>query len=258
MKRVILPLALLTTMATVTVSAGDQFAMSDADRAMYAEMLENNPADIFVEEGGEMFEEELGGEAALAKFLGISEKELPKYIAGFPRYIAKLGNVVGLDQVMQAMQVEQGKKKLELKSGKMFSMLAYVKSLANDEVINIDVTADEHIKEAYALGEKTYMTPRGGRGLSCNSCHSADIIGQVLRTQPLPDLGDNNVAGTWPAYRMTKSNLTTTQKRFQGCMENALLAVIPLGSKEMNALEVYVNKLAADKKKTMAIPGLKR
>ncbi len=258
MKRVILPLALLATMGTVTVSAGEQFAMSDADRAMYAEMLENNPADIYVEEGGELFEETLGGEAALAKFLGVSEKELPKYIAGFPRYIKKLGNVVGLDQVMQAMQVEQGQKKTELKSGKMFSMLAYVKSLANDEVINIDVTADEHIKAAYALGEKTYMTPRGGRGLSCNSCHSADIVGQVLRTQPLPDLGDNNVAGTWPAYRMTKSSLRSTQRRFQGCMKNALLKVIPIGSKEMVALEVYVTKLAADKKKTMAIPGLKR
>ncbi|MCW8822074.1 MAG: sulfur oxidation c-type cytochrome SoxA [Sulfurovum sp.] len=258
MKRVILPLALLATMGTVSVSAGEQFAMSDADRAMYSEMLENNPADIFVEEGGEIFEEAIGGEAALAKFLGVSEKELPKYIAGFPRYIKKLGNVVGLDQVMQAMQVEQGQKKTELKSGKMFSMLAYVKSLANDEVINIDVTADEHIKAAYVLGKKTYMTPRGGRGLSCNSCHSADIVGQVLRTQPLPDLGDNNVAGTWPAYRMTKSSLRTTQRRFQGCMKNALLKVIPIGSKEMVALEVYVTKLAADKKKSIAIPGLKR
>lgn len=258
MKRVILPLALLATMGTVTVNAGEQFAMSDADRAMYQEMLENNPAEIYVEEGGEIFEEELGGEAALAKFLGVSENKLPKYIAGFPRYIAKLGNVVGLDQVMQAMQVEQGQEKTKLKSGKMFSMLAYVKSLANDEVINIDVTADEHIKAAYALGEKTYMTPRGGRGLSCNSCHSADIVGQVLRTQPLPDLGENNVAGTWPAYRMTKSSLRTTQRRFQGCMNNALLKVIPIGSKEMNALEVYVTKLSADKKKPMAIPGLKR
>jgi len=258
MKRIILPLALLATMGTVSVSAEEQFAMSDADRAMYSEMLENNPADIYVAEGGDIFEEEIGGESALAKFLGVSEKELPKYIAGFPRYVAKLGNVVGLDQVMQAMEVEQGKKKTKLKSGKMFSMLAYVKSLANGEQLNIDVNADDHIKASYALGEKTYMTKRGGRGLSCNACHSANIVGHVLRTQPLPDLGDVNVAGTWPAYRMTKSSLRSTQRRFQGCMKNALLKVIPIGSKEMVALEVYITTLAADKKKTMAIPGLKR
>ncbi len=254
MRRIVLPFALLVTMAT----AGEQFAMSDADRAMYKEMLENNPADIYVEEGGEILEETLGGEEALAKFLGVSEKELPKYIAGFPRYIKKLGNVVGVDQVLQAMQVEQGKEKMKLKSPQMFSMLAYVKSLANDEQFNIDINADEHIKASYDLGKKTFMTARGGRGLSCNSCHSKDIVGMVLRTQPLPDLGEAGSGATWPAYRMTKSSLRTLQRRFQGCMKNALLKVIPIGSKEMVGLEVYVSKLAQDKKKPIAIPGLKR
>ena len=254
MKRIILPFALLVTMVT----AGEQFAMSDADRAMYKEMLENNPADIYVEEGGEILEETLGGEAALAKFLGITEKELPKYIAGFPRYIKKLGNVVGVDQVLQAMQVEQGKEKYKLKSSKMFSMLAYVKSLANDEQFTIDIKADEHIKASYDLGKKTFETARGGRGLSCLSCHSKDIVGQVLRTQPLPDLGEAAAGATWPAYRMTKSSLRTLQRRFQGCMKNALLKVIPIGSKEMVGLEVYVSTLAQELKKPIAIPGLKR
>ena len=55
---------------------------------------------------------------------------------------------------------------------------------------------------------------------------------------------------------MTKSSLRTLQRRFQGCMENALLAVIPIGSPEMNALEVYVTEKA--KGKEIAIPGLKR
>ncbi len=252
MKRIILPIALLVTMA----SAGEQFAMSDADRAMYKEMLENNPADIYVEEGGELFEK-LGDEAALAKFLGVSEKELPKTIAGFPKYVKSLGNVVGLDQVVQAMQVEQGKEKFKLKSAKMFSILAYVKSLANDEVANIDLN-EPHEKASYDLGKKTFETARGGRGLSCNSCHSKDIVGMVLRTQPLPDLGEAGSGATWPAYRMTKSSLRTLQRRFQGCMKNALLKVIPIGSKEMVGLEVYISKLAQEKKKPIAIPGLKR
>jgi len=253
MKKVLFSFALLATMAT----AGEQFAMSDADRAMYKEMLENNPADIFVEEGSELFEE-LGDEKALAKFLGVKEKDLPKYIAGFPRYIKKLGNVVGIDQVLQAMQVEQKKKKYKLKSEKMFSMLAYVKSLANDELPNIDIKADKYIKASYALGEKTFKTPRGGRGLSCLSCHSSDIVGQVLRTQPLPDLGRAGAGATWPAYRMTKSSLRTLQRRFQGCMKNALLKVIPIGSKEMVGLEVYITTLAQKEKQKIAIPGLKR
>ncbi|MFT7880402.1 MAG: sulfur oxidation c-type cytochrome SoxA [Sulfurimonas sp.] len=254
MKKVVLSVALALTMA----AAGEQFAMSDADRAMYQEMLENNPADIFVEEGGEIFEEELGGEAALAKFLGIKESALPKYIAGFPRYIEKLGNVVGVDQVLQAMMAEQGKERIKLKDPRMFSLLAYVKSLANDEQFTIDIDANEHMRASYELGKKTFMTARGGRGLSCNSCHSKDIVGMVLRTQPLPDLGEAGAGATWPAYRMTKSSLRTLQRRFQGCMKNALLAVLPIGSKEMVGLELYVSKLAQDKQKAIAIPGLKR
>ena len=254
MRRVVLPLLFATTLSF----AGEQFAMSDADRAMYAEMLENNPADIYVEEGSEIFDEDLGGEEALAKFLGIKEKELPQYIAGFPRYLKKLGNVVGLDQVAQAMQTEQGKKPFKLKSEKMFALLAYIKSLANDEKISIDVNADKHIKASYELGKKTFHQARGGRGLSCNSCHSKDVVGMVLRTQPLPDLGKSASGGTWPAYRMTKSSMRSLQRRFQGCMKNALLKVLPIGSKEMVGLEVYVTALGRDKNKTIAIPGLKR
>ncbi|WP_457749572.1 sulfur oxidation c-type cytochrome SoxA [Sulfurimonas sp.] len=250
-------IALSVAMLTSLSFGGEQFAMSDADRAMYVEMSENNPADIMVADGEELLSY-MGGDEGLAKYLGVSEDDLPAYIAGFPRYIKKFGMVVGLDQVIQAMMADGGHKPLKLKSGNMFSILAYVKSIANGEKINIDVTANPQMKEAYALGLKTYMTKRGGRGLSCNSCHSPDVVGRILRTQPLPDLSSEGVkaAATWPAYRMTKSSLRTLQRRFQGCMKNALLKVIPIGSKQMVALEVYLTNKA--KGSEINIPGLKR
>lgn len=250
--KIALSIALLSSL----VFAGEQFAMSDSDRAMYAEMLENNPADIMVESGSELLEEFGGGDAGLAAFLKVSEDDLPAYLAGFPRYLEDFKMVVGIDQVLQALMHKNGHKPFKLKSSNMFDMSAYAKSLANDEPINIDVNANQHMKDAYALGQKTYDTKRGGRGLACLSCHSSDIIGSVLRTQPLPDLGAQNAGGTWPAYRMTKSSLRTLQRRFQGCMKNALLKVIPIGSPEMVALEVYITDKA--KGTPIAIPGLKR
>ena len=254
MKKLVVTAALCGAAMLMAADPG-QFSMSDKDRAMYQEMLENNPGEIFVAEGEELFED-LITEEGLAKYLGIETKDLPKYIAGFPRYVKKLDMVAGLDQVMQAIMCENGKKPFKLKSKKMFNMLAYAKSLANDEKINIDVNADAHIKKAYALGKHVYNTPRGGRGLACLSCHSEATVGLALRTQILPNLGAVNAGGTWPAYRMTKSSLRTLQRRFQGCMKNALMAVIPIGSKEMVALEVYVTDMA--KGKPIAIPGLKR
>ncbi len=256
MKKIISTMAALAMTASLAL-ASEQFSMSAADKELYQEMLENNPADIFVEEGSELFDE-LVTEEAMAKFLGVKVDDLPKTIATFPRYIPQVGEVLGLDQVMQAVMYLNGHKPFKLKSGKMFSMLAYAKSLANDLPVAIDVNANEKMKESYELGTKMFMTKRGKRGLSCNSCHSKEVVGLLLRTQKLPDLGEVDAGGTWPAYRMTKSSLRTLQRRFQGCMKNALLAVIPIGSKEMVALEVYVTNLAKEKGKKIAIPGLKR
>ena len=238
--------------------AGEQFAMSDSDRAMYAEMLEDNPADIMVANGEELLAEFCGGDEGLAEFLKVSEDDMPSFIAGFPRYLEEFKQVVTLSQALQGLMHKNGHKPYKLKSSDMFDMSAYAKSLANGEKSNIDVNANQHMKDAYALGDKTFNQKRGGRGLSCMSCHSPDVIGGILRTQPLPDLSvkGNAPAATWPAYRMTKSSLRTLPRRFQGCMNNALLKVIPLGSPEMVALEVYLTDEA--KGAEIAIPGLKR
>ena len=250
-------LALSVALVSTLSFGGEQFAMSDSDRAMYAEMLENNPADIMVANGEELLGK-LGGDEALAKYLNVKEDDLAKYIAGFPRYIEKFSMVIGIDQMLQAMMHDKGVKPYKLKSSDMFDISSYVKSIANGEKSNINVNANSHMKKAYALGKKTFEQKRGGRGLSCLSCHSSSVIGTVLRTQPLPDLSNKGVAvaATWPAYRMTKSSLRTLQRRFQGCMKNALLKVIPIGSEEMVALEVYLAHKA--KGTEIAIPGLKR
>jgi sulfur-oxidizing protein SoxA len=247
----------LSVLCASALAAEEKLSMSDADKAMYEEMLENNPADVFVAEGEELLKK-LGGEAGLAKFLGIEADALPAYIAGFPRTVKKIGMVVALDQMLQAVQAEQGMTPYKLQSPEMDALGAYVKSLANDEPIAIDVHADKEMEAMYALGKATFDTRRGGRGLACVSCHSADIVGSRLRMQILTDQGDPKVkaAGTWPAYRMTKSKMFTLQQRFQQCMKNALLAKIPLGSKDMVALEVYVTDKA--KGSTIAVPGLKR
>ena len=211
-----------------------------------------------VENGNELLQEFGGGDAGIAAFLNVTEDELPAYIAGFPRYLEDFKQVVGIDQVLQGLMHKNGHKPFKLKSSNMFDMSTYVKTLANDEKSNIDVNANQHMKDARALGDKTFNQKRGGRGLSCMSCHSPDVIGSVLRTQPLPDLSSKGVAvaATWPAYRMTKSSLRTLQRRFQGCMKNALLKVIPLGSPEMVALEVYLTDQA--KGTEIAVPGIKR
>lgn len=250
------------------LNADEQMSMNAADKAMYAEMLENNPAAMDIAEGETLFNSLIGQEA-YAKMLGVSVKDLPQTIAGFPRMLTAtpkydftfpktMRKVVTLSQSLQMALADRDKKVLKLESKDMVNMTAYVKSLANDLQTNIDVKANKQMEEMVVLGQHIFEERRGGRGLSCNSCHSPDIIGSRLRMQELPDLGAPQTASasTWPAYRMTQSAMVTFDKRMQQCMKNALLAELPLGSKEMVALEVYVTNKG--KGNTIKIPGLKR
>ncbi|HEX5670104.1 MAG TPA: sulfur oxidation c-type cytochrome SoxA [Sulfuricurvum sp.] len=249
--------AFLSVVLCGMLNADEKMSMSDSDKAMYAEMLENNPADMDLAEGEELFNRFIG-EASYAKLLGVKEKELPKFIAGFPRLIKPAGKVITLAQSLQLAMADRNQAVPKLESGEIVKMSAYVKSLANGQKTNIDVKANKQMQEMMKLGQTVFEERRGGRGLSCNSCHSPDIIGTRLRMQPLPDLGAKETAsaGTWPAYRMTQSAMVTFDKRMQQCMKNALLAELPLGSKEMVALEVYATNKT--KGNAIQIPGLKR
>lgn len=257
MKFGFLKISLAFVLASSMLCAEEDLSMTAADQAMYEEMQDNNPAELFLMQGEEFLQAQIGGEAGLAKFLGVKEDALAKEIARFPKYIKKIDMVVGLDQMLQAAMAENKKTPYKIGSKEMNYMVAFVKSLANEEAINLDLN-DKHTKEYLALGKKVFEERRGGRGLSCNSCHNKDTIGTRLRMQILPALGDPKFksGATWPAYRMTESRLVTLQGRFRGCMNNSLMAKLPEASPEMVALEIYVMSLAQGQE--IAIPGLKR
>lgn len=257
MRLLLVPAALVCLAFMSSANAEEKLSMSDADKAMYAEIIENNPAEMEVVEGEQLFSS-LIGTAGYARILGVQEKDLPKFIAGFPRYVEQAKKVVTLAQTIQMAAVANEKAVPKLESVEMVKMSAYVKSIATGQKTNIDVKANKYMQEMHKLGQVVFEERRGGRGLSCNSCHSSDIVGQRLRMQPLPDLGAKvtAAAGTWPAYRMTEGKMVTLDKRMQQCMKNALLAEIPLGSKEIVALEVYVTNKT--KGNAISVPGVKR
>lgn len=257
MQKLSIATALVCLALLGSVNAEEKLSMSEADKKMYAELLESNPAEMEVSEGEQLFGE-LVGTANYAKMLGVKEKDLPKYIASFPRYVESAKKVVTLAQTIQMAAAANEKPVPKLESKEMVKMSAYVKSIANGQKTSIDVKANKHMVEMMKLGQQVFEERRGGRGLSCNNCHSMDIVGQRLRMQPLPDLGakETAAAGTWPAYRMTQSQMVTLDKRMQQCMKNALLAEIPLGSREIVALEVYVTNKT--KGNPISVPSVKR
>ena len=233
----------------------ENLSMSDKDKELYSS--DDNPGDLYVDKGGQLFKKTFGSLDEFAKLMGVEKSALASEMATYPKYSAKAKKVIALDQALQIAMIEKGATPYKLTSDEMVFMSAYAFSLANDKKLNIDIS-EPNAKEAYEYGKKIYHTQRGERGLSCYSCHSQGVLGMRLRMQILPNLGapEFKSGATWPAYRMTKSELTTLQKRFQGCMQNSSQKPLPIGSKEMVSLETYVRAMA--NAQTVAIPGLKR
>lgn len=233
----------------------ENLSMSDKDKELYSS--DENPGDLYVDKGGQIFKKTFGGIDEFAKLLGVEKSAIPSEMASYPKYSVKAKKVIALDQALQLAMIEKGLTPFKLTSDEMVFMSAYAFSLANDKKLNVDIT-EPNAKEAYEYGKKIYYTQRGLRGLSCYSCHSQGVLGMRLRMQVLPNLGapEFKSGATWPAYRMTKSELTTLQKRFQGCMQNSSQKPLPIGSKEMVSLETYVRSMANSQ--AVAIPGLKR
>ncbi len=251
MKKIVCGLFLLSV---ALFASNEVLSMSDADKALYS--ADENPGELFVGKGEDILKV-YGGEKAFAKWLGVDEKTLPKEIATYPKYSKKLGFVTSLEPLLQAFVQETKNEKISMSDQNMTLMVTYVRSLANGEKVNMPLK-DAALKQAIANGEAVFKEKRGMRGLACYSCHNSVTIGQRLRMQILPDLKapDIKSGATWPAYRMTKTEMTTIQKRFQGCMENATQQKLPIGSAPMIDLEAYVTSLSQGQ--TIAVPGLKR
>ncbi len=249
---------------TVSISMAQPEAISPEDWALYQEGI--NPGEVFAEEvGGELFNKPMGPKGkSCASCHSPDDDNFINQIGKYPKYQKECNKVVSLQQRIQMCQAKyQGVKPFSLKSKENVALTTYLKYIASGTKIDVDTSSNPVVKEYYEYGKKVFRTKRGKRYLSCQVCHEF-AVGRRLRMQWLKPLGKgtlNGVQGTsaaahWPGYRMTKSKVFTIEQRFQQCMKNAGMKKLPLGSKEMVALELYVTSLSNGA--TIEAPGLVR
>lgn len=256
-------------MATAIFACGTSFAaevISPEDWKLYQEGI--NPGEVFAEEvGGELFNKPMGPEgkscASCHTKDGDVEEKVATAAAYYPKYDPSCGKVINLEQRIQLCQSKYQKvKPFKLKSKENVALTTYLFYLAAGTPINVDIS-EPHVKKAYEYGRYLFTLKRGKRYLSCQVCHEF-AAGKILRMQPLYPLGTKPINGTagrasaslWPAFRMTKNKVQTLQQRFQGCQKQAGQKKLPLGSKEMVALETYVKSLSNGVE--LKTPGLRR
>lgn len=158
-----------------------------------------------------------------------------KMIAGnYPRFDEAKGKVVTLEDEANACRVANDEAALP-RGDKDFELtMAYLRSLSDGMKMNIKVDSPAAMK-AFEDGKRTFYQRAGQFNFSCASCH-VYAAGNRLRSEILsPALGQ---AVHWPVFRAGE-NLTSLQKRYEGCFKNVRQVPDKAGSTRFNNLEYF-------------------
>jgi L-cysteine S-thiosulfotransferase len=197
----------------------------------YQQMIaDGSPVELFELEGEALWKKPQGpNKVSLERCdLGQGPGVLKGAYARLPRYFKDADRVMDLEtRLLHCMTTLQGRARDEAtrrvfgnesQPSEMESLSAFIAAQSRGMKM---APGQSHAKEkeAYALGRALFFHRTGGWDFSCASCHAED--NKRIRMQDLPLLhkpaAARPVVATWPAYRVSNSQLKTMQWRINDC-----------------------------------------
>jgi sulfur-oxidizing protein SoxA len=124
---------------------------------------------------------------------------------------------------------------------KVIALATYVVTQSKGMPLSVPQGHPEE-QRMYEIGKRAFFYRAGPMDYSCATCHQAD--GQRIRLQGLPNLTKNEAAGkaatSWPAYRVSNSQLWPMQQRINDCYRLQRFPFPKFGSDVSVALSVYM------------------
>jgi len=210
-------------------SASAQDAKKEIEK--YQKMIgEGSPAELWELQGEALWKKKQGPKGASLEQcdLGLGAGKVAGAYSQLPRYFADADQVMDLEtRLLHCMTTLQGRTREEAtkrvfgnadRPSEFEYLVSYVVGQARGFPMNAPTS---HPKEqhAYELGKKVFFYRAGAWDFSCASCHAED--GKRIRMQDLPVLSEKEGAQraytTWPAYRVSNSQLKTMQWRINDC-----------------------------------------
>lgn len=193
-----------------------------------------NPAFLWVEKGEKLWSKKDGeagkscadchGEPAKMKGVG----------ASYPKFDAKLGKLVDLEQRIMQCRTEQMKaSEWKWESDPLLSMTTFVKYQSRGMPVSASI--DGPAKPFFDKGKEAYYLRRGLNDMACKHCHE-DNPGNYIRTELL----SQGQANGFPTYRLKWQGLGSFMKRVRGCNEEIRAEPLPWGADEYVNLELYL------------------
>ncbi len=236
----------------------------------YQRMIaDSSPVELFELQGESLWKKKDGPKNASLEQcdLGLGAGVVKGAYARLPRYFADAERVMDLEaRLLHCMMTLQGRSREEAtrrvfgsadKPSEMEHLSAYVAGQSRGARL---AAAARHPseKQAYELGRKLFFHRTGAWDFSCASCHGEE--GKRIRMQDLPLLYKpvyaRPVMATWPAYRVSNSEMKTMQWRINDCYRQMRYPEPTFGSDATVALTMFLTVTASGER--YRGPGTKR
>ncbi|MBC7803887.1 MAG: sulfur oxidation c-type cytochrome SoxA [Candidatus Parcubacteria bacterium] len=235
-------------------AAGAQAQDTKKEIERYQRMIaDSSPVELFELLGEELWKKPQGPRnVSLERCdLGLGAGVLKGAYARLPRYFRDADRVMDLEtRLLHCMGTLQERKPEETartpfgtadKPSEMEVLSAYIAGFSRGAKL-APGTAHPREREAIELGRQLFFHRTGAWDLSCASCHGE--AGKRIRMQDLPVLSKPEFArpvmATWPAYRVSNSEMKTLQWRMNDCYRQMRYPEPKFASESTVALITYL------------------
>ncbi len=175
---------------------------------------------------------------SFARCLGAGKQGLKGLRAGYPRYVARLGRVAGLEEMIEHCAAKEG---VVMQNGSYdnSAVALYIASHSNGMPIRIQVSKGP-MRQAFERGRLLYHTRSGRQNFACASCHVHNTGKHLRGNNITTPFGD---ASHYPVYR-TRYELQSLHLRMIECqLDTGAQPLLP-GSRAYTDLEVFLTALS--------------
>ncbi len=160
--------------------------------------------------------------------------------AHYPKFDAGANALLNLEgRINRCVTEHQQASALAYESQDLMGLTAYI--TLQSRGVTKTVAIDGPAAADFERGRAFFMTRQGQLNLACAQCHD-DNAGKKLR-------GDTISQGQptgWPAYRLEWQSLGSLHRRLRACSLGVRAEILPYGSPDYVALELYLAWRAKD------------
>jgi L-cysteine S-thiosulfotransferase len=168
----------------------------------------------------------------------------------YPQVDAATGQLLNLEaRINQCRTVRQGQPALAYETDELLGLTAFVAHQSRG--LAMAPAVDGPAAPFFAAGKAFYFERQGQLNVSCAQCHD-DNVGRRLRGDTI----SSGLTGAYPAYRLDWQKAGSLHRRLRACSLGVRAVILPAGSPEYLALELYLNWRAAGT--TIETPGIRK